>query len=271
MLAEIIAIGREILTGKTLDTNSNWLSQRLTGIGFRVKRIVVVDDVVDEIAQELLTSIKYGVRLIVTTGGLGPTFDDRTMEAVAVATGRKLLLNPKALEMVKERYEHFWKQGWVDSPEMTPERRKMAYLPDGGEPIPNPVGAAPGLLLRLAGRIILSFPGVPKEMKAMFSQYAEPRVLEFIRETGEAVFRAEKTIQSGLGDESVISAMVEKVRERYPQVYIKSLPDEFGDAVDIPVRFTVEAKDQKEAESLLESAIAMFCELAGQEKKRLDK
>lgn len=129
MLAEIIAIGREILTGKTLDTNSNWIAQQIYPLGIRVKRIVAVDDVEEEIAQEIINSIKYGVGLIITTGGLGPTFDDKTLQAVSLATGRKLVLNDEALKMVTESYKRFYEQGWVDSPEITPERKKMAYLP----------------------------------------------------------------------------------------------------------------------------------------------
>ena len=267
MLAEIIAVGREILTGKTLDTNSNWLSQQLTGLGFRVKRIVVVDDVVDEISQELLTSIKYGVRLIVTTGGLGPTFDDKTLEAVSVATGRRLVLNQKALEIVKERYKYFYERGWVESPEITPEREKMAYLPDRAVPLYNPVGAAPGSYLATAGRVIISLPGVPREMKEIFLNYALPLVKEFMERSGFKRYVAERTVNSGLGDESVISQIVKRVMEKYPQVYIKSLPERFGESVDIPVRFTSESFSAEEAERLLNEAVELFTKLVSEYKK----
>lgn len=264
MLAEIIAIGRELLTGKTLDTNSNWIAQQLTSLGLRVKRIVIVDDVVEEISKEILTSIKYGVMLVITTGGLGPTFDDKTLEAVSVATGRRLTLNRDALKMVEEAYRRFYENGWVSSPEITPERKKMAYLPDGAVPIPNPVGAAPGCYLKLGPHAVVSLPGVPKEMKAMFSQYVLPKVEEFVKKLPGLKVVREKTINSGIGDESVIAKVTKEIRERYPQVYVKSLPDTFGEGIDIPVRFTVEAEDEKEAESLLSEAIEEF-------KKALDK
>ncbi len=268
MLAEIIAIGREILTGKTLDTNSHWLAQQLYPRGFRVKRIVAVDDVVEEIAHEILSSIKYGVSLIVTTGGLGPTFDDKTLEAVAVATGRKLLLNENALKMVQERYREFYQKGWVDSPDITPERKKMAILPDGSIPLPNPVGAAPGVWLPLGSRVILSLPGVPKEMKAIFTEYAVKRIEEFREALPEARVSVERTINSGIGDESLIAQVVKEVMAQVPNVYIKSLPETFGKAVDIPVRFTAEGKSEQEAQKVLEQAIELFTKLL---KERLDK
>ncbi len=262
MLAEIIAIGREILTGKTLDTNSNWLTKQLTPLGVRVKRIVIVDDVVEEIAQEILNSIKYGVRIILTTGGLGPTFDDKTLEAISVATGRRLLLNEDALKMVEERYKLFFEKGWVSSAELTPERKKMAMLPDGSIPIPNPVGAAPGVLLKLGPHVIVSMPGVPAEMKEMFTRYVKPRIEEMVKAEGAVRIPAEKTISSGLSDESVIASIVKKVREAFPEVYIKSLPETFGDEVDIPVRFTCEAESEEKALELIDRAIELFVKLA---------
>ncbi len=258
MLAEIIAIGRELLTGKTLDTNSHWLAQQLTGMGIRVKRIVLVDDVVDEIAQEVLTSVKYGVKLIITTGGLGPTFDDKTLEAISKATGRRLQLNLQALKMVEESYRRFHQLGYVDSPEITPERKKMAIIPDGAIPIPNPVGAAPGVMLKIGPHIIVSLPGVPKEMKAIFENHVKPRIEELIKQEGKGRKVREKTVSSGLSDESVIASAVKKVMEKVPGVYIKSLPDTFGKEVDIPVRFTAEAETEEEAERLLNKAVNLF-------------
>ncbi len=275
MLAEIITIGREILTGKTLDTNSNWLAKELTDLGFKVKRIVVVDDVAEEISQEILNSIKYGVRLIITTGGLGPTFDDKTLEGVSLATGRKLTLNPEALEMVKERYEKFYKEGAVSSPEITPEREKMARIPDGATPIPNPVGAAPGIMITVSGCTIISLPGVPKEMKEMFAQYVKPKLQEFVAKAEKKRVIMEKIIKSGLSDESVIASIVKKVREKFPRVYIKSLPERFGQDVDIEVRFTAEGYSKDEVETQIKGAISAFIQLAkeykNKENRRLDK
>ncbi len=262
MLAEIITIGREILTGRTLDTNSNWLAKELTDLGIKVKRIVVVDDVVEEISQEILNAIKYGVRLIITTGGLGPTFDDKTMEGVSLATGRKLVLNRTALKMVEEKYKKLYEEGAVDTPELTEERKKMAYLPDGAQPIPNPVGAAPGMMITVSGCTIVSLPGVPKEMKEMFTTYVKPAIQQLLEKVENRRIVIEKIIPSGLKDESLVASIVKKVREKYPEVYIKSLPERFGKEVNIQVRFTAEANSKEEAEALLESAIREFKKLA---------
>ncbi|NPA15915.1 MAG: competence/damage-inducible protein A [Deferribacteres bacterium] len=258
MLAEIITIGREILTGRTLDTNSNWLAKELTDLGIKVKRIVVVDDVVEEISKEILNAIKYGVRLIITTGGLGPTFDDKTMEGVSLATGRKLVLNRTALKMVEEKYKKLYEEGAVDTPELTEERKKMAYLPDGAQPIPNPVGAAPGMMITVSGCTIVSLPGVPKEMKEMFSSYVKPVIRQIVEREGKRRILLEKIIPSGSKDESLVAAVVKKVREKYPEVYIKSLPERFGKEVNIQVRFTAEGDSKEEVEALINAAIEEF-------------
>jgi nicotinamide-nucleotide amidase len=83
---EIIAVGKEILRGRTLDTNSNWIARMISALGGKVARITVVDDLIPEIVKELKTSLNNRPKVIITTGGLGPTFDDRTLEAVARAT-----------------------------------------------------------------------------------------------------------------------------------------------------------------------------------------
>ncbi len=261
MLAEIMTIGREILTGRTLDTNSNWLAKELTDLGLKVKRIVVVDDVPEEISQEILNSIKYGVRLIITTGGLGPTFDDRTMEGISLATGRKLILNKTALKMVEEKYKKLYEEKAVSTPELTEERKKMAYLPDGAQPIPNPVGAAPGMMITVSGCTIVSLPGVPKEMKEMFSSYVKPVIRQFLEKAERRKVTVEEIIASGSRDESLIASVVKKVREKFPKVYIKSLPERFGRDVNIQVRFTAEGYTKEEAEALLKAAINEFNKL----------
>jgi molybdenum cofactor synthesis domain-containing protein len=159
---EIIVIGREILTGRTLDTNSNWLAKRITALGGDVKRITVADDEVASISRELRTALGNNCGLIVTTGGLGPTFDDKTLDAVATATGLNMELDAEALDFVKGRYTFFKEKGFVDSDDITPSRRKMAILPRGAEMLSNPVGAAPGVKLWVEKTLIVSLPGVPQ-------------------------------------------------------------------------------------------------------------
>src|SRR5262245_24564691 len=93
---ELIAVGREILRGRVLDTNSNWLAKELTGMGGEVSRICVVDDVPQDIVRELHTAMQQGAGVIFTTGGLGPTFDDRTLESIAHAVDLPLVRHEAA-------------------------------------------------------------------------------------------------------------------------------------------------------------------------------
>jgi molybdenum cofactor synthesis domain-containing protein len=129
--AWIISIGSELLVGRVVNTNASWLARRLTFMGFTVDRIIVVPDVVSDIVEEVKRGLGR-VRLIVSTGGLGPTHDDVTMEAMAVAIGKPLVLNREAELLLREFYS---KKGLP----LTKERLKMAYMPEGCRALRNPV------------------------------------------------------------------------------------------------------------------------------------
>src|SRR5919109_878524 len=141
---EIIAVGREILRGRVLDTNSNWLAKELTSLGGEVSRMCVVDDVPQEIARELHTAIRHGAGLVCTTGGLGPTFDDRTLESIAQPVDLPLVRHEAAYAFVAETYRRLHAEGAIAQQAMVPSREKMALLPQGAEMLRNPTGSAPG-------------------------------------------------------------------------------------------------------------------------------
>jgi nicotinamide-nucleotide amidase len=144
---ELISIGNELLIGKILNTNAHWLAKRITSLGLSVRRITVVGDDLDEISSAIRETIQRRPAFIITTGGLGPTFDDKTLEGVARAIGRELKENKEALEMIKKKYEQYVAEGRMRKLELTPYRVKMATLPEGSKPLPNPVGTAPGVLV----------------------------------------------------------------------------------------------------------------------------
>ncbi len=100
---EIICIGNELLIGKIKDTNAHYLAKQVTQLGANVKRITVIQDIIEEIAKTINEAIARKPQFIITTGGLGPTFDDKTLQGIAEALNRKLEVNPKALVMVKQR------------------------------------------------------------------------------------------------------------------------------------------------------------------------
>ena len=110
---EIIAVGNEILSGRVLDSNSNWLAKELTALGGDVVRFAVVRDITDEIVREVQSALANKARVIITTGGLGPTFDDKTLEAVAQALNRALVLHAGALERITQKYEDLKKKCYV--------------------------------------------------------------------------------------------------------------------------------------------------------------
>lgn len=233
--AEILAIGNEILIGDVLDTNTHWLCKQITGVGGKVNRAVLVRDELDVIAREVRSALGRNVDVLFTTGGLGPTADDMTLEAVARATDRPLGVHPEARALVAQKYQELASMGHVDDATMTPAREKMATFPGGAVPLPNPVGAAPGVLLRVQHTTLVCLPGVPAELKAIFGHSLQP----FLKaQFGESVFLQKVAIVKS-NDESILAPILKAVADRHPDVYVKSHAKSFGP--DITFRVTVSA------------------------------
>ena len=136
---EIICVGNELLIGKTLNTNAQWIARQATALGITVKRVTVVADEVEEIATAIQETLKRKPRFAITTGGLGPTFDDKTLQGIAAALDRKLEINTEALEMVRKKYKAYAREkGAAETVELTHSRVKMATLPEKTEPIKTP-------------------------------------------------------------------------------------------------------------------------------------
>lgn len=247
---QVITVGREILTGRTLDTNAHWLCRRIYALGGRVERIAVVDDTQEAIRAELQWALDRGISLLITSGGLGPTWDDRTLEAVAHLFERPLEPDPEALAFLERRYRDFFAAGAVDSPDLTPERRKMALLPRGAQMLPNGVGAAPGVWLEERRGTVVCLPGVPAELRTIFDEHVEKR----IRERLGARYRMERIVPTLLGDESVLGRLVERAMKRAPGVYMKTLPERFGEEVRIRVRLEAAGADPVEVDGRLHRA-----------------
>jgi molybdenum cofactor synthesis domain-containing protein len=164
--AEVITIGNEIASGRTVNTNAATIARRLTSLGFTVRRITVVRDEIDEIVSAFRESFSRKPKVVISTGGLGPTYDDRTAEGLAIAIGSKLVLNEDALRMIAQKYEK------IGAP-LTEERKKMAFLPEGAVPVPNEAGIAPGIYLVYGGIEVLATPGVPREMDDVLERFVK--------------------------------------------------------------------------------------------------
>jgi molybdenum cofactor synthesis domain-containing protein len=246
----ILTVGREILTGRTLDRNANWLCRRIYALGGRVDRLVTVDDRVTAIRDALKWGIDAGANLMITSGGLGPTGDDVTLEGVALATERPLETHHDAMAFVTEKYESFFKQGAVDAPELTPQRQKMAILPSGAEMLPNRVGAAPGVWLETERGVLVCLPGVPSELQAIFEDHLEDRVRNLLGSN----HRLERMVLTQIGDESVLDELVQNAMKRVPGVYMKTLPRTFGPDIRLQVRLEAAGREPGEVENRLRQA-----------------
>ena len=254
--AWIYSIGNELLVGRIVNTNAAWLARRLTFLGFTVERIITVPDNIDEIAEELRRGLSRA-DVIITTGGLGPTYDDVTTEALSKAVNLDLVLNHDAKQLVESFYH---KKGL----KLTQERIKMALMPEGAIALPNPVGAAPGIYLEVDDTIIISLPGVPEEMKAIFDEHVYPRLKI---KAPRIEVRECMVIVAGV-PESGLAPVLDHIARRNPQAYIKSHPK--GHELDKPVleiRVMASAINEEKAlsiaENILEELISKVKELKG--------
>lgn len=166
--AVILAQGDELLTGQTVDTNSNWLAGRLWGLGVSVRRVISAPDVLDDIVAVLREAAGLG-EIVICTGGLGPTTDDLTAEAAALAFDRPLVENAEALAQVEARYAAWGRK-------MQPSARKQALLPERCRVVENRWGTAPAFALDQGQTTLWFLPGVPREMKPLFESAIEPEI-----------------------------------------------------------------------------------------------
>jgi nicotinamide-nucleotide amidase len=166
--AEIIAVGSELLTPERVDTNSLYLTDQLNALGIEVRRKLVVGD--DRVLLAAAVRQALGqVGIVILTGGLGPTLDDVTRDAVAEALGRNLVFRQDLLDSLTERFQRLNRK-------MADNNRRQTFLVEGAEPLPNPRGTAPGQWLDVEGRIVMLLPGPPHELKAMFANECAPRL-----------------------------------------------------------------------------------------------
>jgi molybdenum cofactor synthesis domain-containing protein len=260
---EIICVGNELLIGKTLNTNSHWLAKRATALGANVKRITVVSDDVSEIAIALREALRRKLRFIITTGGLGPTFDDKTLEGIAKGLNQKLEVNNRALELVRGKYEALLKEGRIEKIELTPSRTKMATFPKGSKPLHNPVGTAPGMLADVKQTCVIALPGVPPEMEAIFDESVAPMLK---KEAGKSAFFETSVYIEGIM-ESSLAPLIDRVMHANPlvyiksHVYVKSRPQVEGKKSHIELHFSTIGEDPKTEKDRLGKAVEQLSEL----------
>src|SRR6202166_1388601 len=206
MKAEIIAVGSELLTPDRVDTNSLFLTAQLNRLGIEVTRKTVVGDDLAPLRNAFEEAAKR-VDLVIASGGLGPTEDDRTRDAVADLLGRKLARDPAVMKMIEARFR---KIGRV----MSEVNARQAMVPEGAIVLENDRGTAPGLWLESHGRIVILLPGPPHELKAMFRAQVEQRLARF--STGVRLVARELRV-AGMG-ESAVDQRIAPIYTRHAEV-----------------------------------------------------
>ncbi|HME56676.1 MAG TPA: molybdopterin-binding protein [Candidatus Lokiarchaeia archaeon] len=216
---EILLIGNELLIGKTRDLNLFWLGKQISPFGISVTRAIVIHDDIKEIESTIREMLAREPDYIFTSGGLGPTFDDETMEGIARGLDRELYLDETVLDWLTQRYQQGFKAGTYKDPGMNESRKKMAYLPVDSTPLHNNAGAAPGVMIVENKTKIFILPGVPRELQTIFSEEIAPILLEenATIKFHEFGFRVDGVGESAMSEQ--VNALMKEIDDR---IWIKS-------------------------------------------------
>lgn len=219
--SSIVAIGDELVGGFTLDTNSHWLAERLRLLGYPAKRVTQVRDrpaeIVEQVRRELADADVSDVFL---TGGLGPTPDDRTFASLADALGRELVVWEESRAKIERRVQRMHSMGLLESPELTEANLRMARIPaEPAHVFKNRRGMAPGALYELEGKRIFVLPGVPMEMKGIFTEELEPQFLA----AGSAA--AVRELRFTFAVEARFYPLMRELEQSFPDVSVGSYPN----------------------------------------------
>jgi molybdenum cofactor synthesis domain-containing protein len=243
-----------LLIGKTLNTNSHWLAKRIASLGLLVDRITVVGDNVSKIAEVLKATLQRYPDFIITTGGLGPTFDDMTLNGIAESLNTPLQLNQVALKMIQKTYQQITSELGSDGLELTPAREKMAIIPRDAAPLPNPVGTAPAVTIKRGTVTIFVLPGVPQEMKAIF----DDSLVEPLKQAvSDRVFFEASLHVSGVM-ESKMAPLIKEVMQENPLVYIKSHPKGSESNPVLELHLSTTAKNVATAKQLVRKVLVQL-------------
>ena len=248
LTAEVLSIGTELTVGDTRDTNASELASALTRLGVRVGRITALPDDLEAVTEAFRSGLERA-DLVVSTGGLGPTPDDLTREAIAAACSETTVVDADLETWLRE----LWNRRGMAFPELN---LKQAWLIPSATSLPNPNGTAPGWHVhRPDGRVVVALPGPPREMRPMWSDHALPR----LREQGLGVAMASRTYRlAGIGESQVAERLGETLlRAANPTVAT------YARAEAVDVRISAVAEPPRTAEELVDETAAIVLDLLG--------
>jgi len=205
---DIIATGSELIYGQLIDTNSSWIANQLTRYGAEVRRITIVGDNINDIKEAIKRGIIEERKTIIITGGLGPSEDDLTVEAIAKTVERKVVYGRRSLKMLCERCKEF-------SLELNPRRKRMARIVEGAKSLENRIGLASGMMLEIEKTMIVALPGIPKELKPIFENHVLPLISKTTNWRTASI-----DLQIFLGEERF--PILRQIQAEFPDIYIKT-------------------------------------------------
>ena len=234
--AEIVSIGSELLLGQIVDTNAAWMAQRLTDHGVNLFYKTVVGDNPGRMS-EVLTQALDRSDVVITGGGLGPTQDDLTREAIAEVTGRELIVHPELLEQIESRFR---RRGMI----MTPNNERQARIPRGATPVHNPNGTAPSFVVEDPRGVVYALPGVPFELKWLFDNEVIPYLRNRFGLTETIAYKVLKVAEIG---ESTVDDRIGHLiaGSSNPTVGVLAHPGQ------VDVRIAAKASDSSQAMELI--------------------
>ena len=238
MNVEIVTIGTELLLGEIVDTNATTIARHLRDIGVNIYFLTTVGDNRERIAEAIRTALQRA-DVVLTTGGLGPTVDDMTRQAVADATGRELEFRPELFEEIRERFRQFGIR-------MSENNRVQAYIPKGAIPIHNRLGTAPCYIVETEEGTVISLPGVPREMKDLLVSSVIPYLRE--RMGGKGIIKARILRTAGISESSIDARIADLMRWTNPTVGLAAHTGQTD------IRITARADTEEEADALIARA-----------------
>jgi nicotinamide-nucleotide amidase len=245
--AEIITIGTELLLGETVDTNTRYIARALRDAGVDLYRTSTIGDNKDRIA-EIIREGMQRADIIITTGGLGPTVDDPTREALALAVGVENEFRPELWDQIKERFQRY-------GHEPTENNRRQAFVPTGSKAIENAVGTAPAFIVETERHAIVALPGVPREMEHLMQKKILPYLTERYQLSGVIIARVLHT--SGAGESQIDQRIGDLEKLSNPTVGMAA------HAGQVDIRITAKADSEEEAAQLIQDVEEQLRERLG--------